>query len=306
MVLSCTNRKRVDPPMHMRLRDLPSGRDRAAAWIHRVESADLGTSADRLYAGEYWVSGSELRRHAQEWFDVEAWVISAGLGLVSAPALICTYAATLSPGHPDSVVQPTDTLSASEQRRSWWAALARWDGPAASGEPRSLAALAGRDPDANMIVCAGADYLDAVHEDLLATQHILRSSEQLLVFGSGGSPPGVGASWITVPGRLRTLLGGSMASTGVRAARRVIDGERLGAARAREVVGRLVESSTPLPIHERKKLNDAEIIEWTQSHLRDYGPWTKSVALREFRSAGLACEQSRFGRLFDVAVETSG
>lgn len=308
VVLSCTNRKRPDPLPHLRLRDLPHGvGDRTNVWIKRVESATSDIRAEDLYAGEYWTSGTSLRGRASEHFDVEAWVISAGIGLVNLSANVCAYGATLGAGHPDSIVDSVlGSQTASEQRRRWWAALARRRGPGIDGDPRTLADLASRDPGASIVVCAGPNYLDAVADDLVAAQANLDSRGRLLVFGSGRAIGDLETSWITVPGRLRTLLGGSMASTAVRAASEVIRETslkgRLDAARARRLIDRLVESSPPLPVHERKKLDDDEILGWVRAHVPSGGDTTKSVALREFRGAGMACEQSRFGRLFELAI----
>lgn len=307
VVLSCTSRKRTNPPPHLRLSDLPQGADRVNVWIGRVEAATLDIRAEDLYAGEYWASGTTLRSRAREHFDVEAWVISAGVGLVSLSANVCAYGATLGTRHPDSVVDcVVGSPTTSQQRRRWWAALAGRRGPGRDGDPRTLASLASRDSDASFVVCAGPNYLDAVADDLVAAQGNLDSTGRLLVFGSGRPVSGLETSWIAAPGRLRTFLGGSMASSAVRAASEVI-GEigpegPLEATRARQLIHRLVESSDPLPVHERKRLDDDEILGWVRAHVLGHGDTTKSVALRDFRGAGMACEQSRFGRLFEMAI----
>jgi hypothetical protein len=309
VVLSCTNRKRAPVAASLRLGSLSGDiEDRAATWIERLEEASFGVEAERLYAGEYWRAGMNLRTLARERSDVDVWVLSAGFGLIGIGQRICPYGATLSAGHADSVVRRTvGSMATSCQRRRWWAALSSWDGPGGDGSRRTLAALAAQDPDASILVCAGQDYLEAVSEDLVQAQNRLACSEHLLVFGSAAPSKALASSWVQVPGRLRTCLGGSLSSTGVRAAMAALDAcpatSQPLASAARRVVGALVESSEGIPAYQRKRLDDHEIEEWIRRHTQGISTPTKSTALRTFRDEGMACEQSRFGQLFDAARE---
>lgn len=308
VVLSCTNRKRAHPPGSLRLGALlGTVEERATAWMKRLDAAYLDVEAERLYAGEYWTAGMALGATAKEKFDMSLWVLSAGFGLIGGSDWICAYGATLGAGHVDSVVGGhAKDGTASGQRRRWWAALSTWDGPVGVTGPRTLSSLAAMDPDAGLVVCAGQDYLDAVTPDLVEAQATLASAEQLVVLGSGSPTSDLAGSWVPVPGRLRTRLGGSMTSTGVRAARALIDalapGDRLLADQARATVSRLVNESDPLPTFDRKRLDDHAVAEWIRVEARRNPLATKSSALRAFRDEGMACEQSRFGRLFATTV----
>jgi len=169
--------------------------------------------------------------------------------------------------------------------------------------------LAARDPLAAIVVCAGRHYLTAVGQDLLGAFTSIGRSPRLLVYGSGVPELGLEPAWVRVPGRLRTRLGGSMVSTSPRAAQATIEAlgptGHLDATRARALVQSLVDSAAPLPRFDRVRLDDQEIIAWIKSDVATHSGATKSRALRMFRSAGMACEQSRFGELFDQAVGAS-
>jgi hypothetical protein len=52
-----------------------------------------------------------------------------------------------------------------------------------------------------------------------------------------------------------------------------------------------------VPRYERKKLSDEEVGEMIASRLAQLPGMSASRLLREFRDAGYACEQSRFGQL---------
>jgi len=306
VVLTCTNRKRRNAAGSLRLGALTgSVEERASAWIDRVSGATLDIEAERLYAGEYWTAGMALRGTARNRFDVRVWVLSAGFGLIGVSQRICAYGATFSSGHPDSVVSHLNGKPV-EQRHEWWTALSAWMGPAGGSGPRTLSALAELDPSASVIVCAGHDYLDAVSQDLLKAQTRLASSQQLVIFGAGPHQLGLAESWVATPGRLRTRLGGSMSSVSVRAARAAVavcpSNAPFLAGAARIVVDALAHVCEPLPTFERKRLDDQDIREWIRGDARINPSATKSSALRRLRDEGMACEQSRFGRLFNTAL----
>src|SRR5258707_1212852 len=81
---------------------------RATAWVERLAS-EVNTPAVRavdLYAGEHWrvaASLPDLVIDAATGTDARLWACSAGYGLIPAHAMVRPYAATLSPGHADSV-----------------------------------------------------------------------------------------------------------------------------------------------------------------------------------------------------------
>ena len=127
-----------------------------------------------------------------------------------------------------------------------------------------------------------------------------------MVFASGTPLAGLERCWITVPGRLRLALGGSLSSTTLRAAIAVLT--ELGTVppdvgRARSIVGTLAATAGELPSFDRRRQCDDMILEWILDHLAEAPNATKTTALRCFRAEGNACEQARFGRLFDDARE---
>lgn len=306
IVLNCTNRKRVPDSGFPRLRDVTGDiQGRVGRWTARIDATAPTLDAADLYAGEYWRAGRDLMDAASLHFNTNLWVLSAGLGLINGRDRVCAYGATLGSSHPDSVIPPGLSGRSRDMRRAWWTAISTWPGPAHAGAPRTLGELAVAGREAVILVCAGPDYIDAVAVDLATASVALVEPSHLLVFASGPPKPGLESSWVQVPGRLRMQLGGSMTSTGPRTARAVIGAYstagRLTPGTARAIVNLLVGSAAPLPQYDRKRLDDQGITEWIISALQADRHATKSPALREFRDQGMACEQSRFGRLFDCA-----
>lgn len=304
IVLSCTARKRASEPGYPRLRSV--GRApvpvRVEQWAALVSTAPRRYVAANLYAGEYWQTGMELASRAKLAGPTEVSVVSAGLGLLGIHDEVPMYSATLGAHHPDSVLSASGSAAHSRMRRQWWDGLTR---AAVLGRhhPRRLIDLA---QHASVMVCVGRSYLDAVAADLVALVERLGDPERVMVFASGTALAGLEECWVTVPGSLRLTLGGSLSSTSPRAAMAVLAG--LGTAppdadTARGIVAKLAATTGELPSFDRRRQCDDMILEWILDHLAEVPKGNKTAALRRFRDEGNACEQARFGRLFDHAWE---
>lgn len=302
-LVACTNRKRYRPAPGLRLRDLDGPVvQRAAEWTDRLESAHRTVTPLDLYTGNSWYIARDLRSTLGD--DCELWAISAGFGLLRASDDIAPYGATLTGGHADSVVRRTDACGGSGVARTWWAALCSWPGVSSqTGGHRAIAAVALAHPDDLLVVCAGRSYVDAMADDLALAAGRLVEPERLIIFGSGECPDSrLQRSWVRVPVRVRRAVGGALNSLFVRVARCTLvdDGPSYAdVPTARAVVDRLAASvERPVEIR-RDRASDEQIAIWITDELHKEEEISKSAALRRFRDSGWACEQSRFGHLFD-------
>ena len=307
VVLSCTARKRAFEPGYPRLRSI--GRayvaERVEQWADLVSTAPCRYVAADLYAGEYWQTGMRLATLAESTGQIRVSVVSAGLGLVGMRDELPMYGATFASRHPDSVLASLDSAMHRQVRRQWWETLTRAE-VLGHRSPQHLVDLAEHGSDRSVIVCIGRSYLDAVAVDLTALVKRLDDPERMMIFAAGAPPAGLEECWITVPGSLRLTLGGSLASTNLRAAVAVLT--ELGtlppnAAKARSIVGALATTAGKLPTFDRRRQCDDLVSDWIVNHLADAPNVSKTAALRRFRDEGNACEQARFGRLFDNARE---
>lgn len=303
VILSCTNRKRTLGRSFVRLRSVDGNIDqRASSWISLMDREPPVGTASGVYVGDYWHSGLALVEAASARFDVSGWVLSAGLGLIELGTDVPPYSATFAPRHPDCVARSADARS---ERRRWWALLSVWPGPSLEMRHRSLRALAVAEPDAAFLLCVGPTYLDAVHDDLLAARNALNSPDQLIVLTSASGNGDLAGSIVRIAGRFRTSVGGSMVSISPRVARAAIEmhdpGIVVNAGTFRGAVERVAASSGDLPRFDRSSRSDEAIRRWISEHRRSLPAATRSSSLRAYRDAGFACEQSRFGRLFENA-----
>jgi hypothetical protein len=278
---------------------------RAERWVDRIATAETPFTVEELYLGEYWQSGQRLLLDASKKFKVVPWVVSAGYGLLGSDDKLSPYGATFATSQADSIPRPWDPVSPSESRRQWWTALTetQWRSSA-----RSITDVVQDRPKDRFLLCIGPSYLDAVRPDLERALALVDPEQQVMVVGSGSPPSGaIGASYVSVPSKLRIHLGGSMNSLCVRAAGHVVRYCKSSPTptSARRSVKRLADQTAELPVVDRRRMSDAEILRWIGDQRSTDPTVSASRLLTRFRAAGFACEQSRFGELFHRKAWTS-
>jgi hypothetical protein len=104
--------------------------------------------------------------------------------------------------------------------------------------------------------------------------------------------------------RLQTHFGGTRRALNARIAAHLLSTGLRGKDKAARHLARLLAEQPPIPCYDRKKQSDREILDIIAKRLV-CGPATSANRmLREFRDAGLACEQHRFIRLYRSVEET--
>ena len=306
LVLSCTNRKRSSELSSPRLGSVAPApvAERAEQWAAVISESPHRYLVSSLYGGEYWQIGMKLAADIGSQFDGQVSVISAGLGLIGIDDEVPVYGATFTNGHPDSVAQDG---APPNFRRRWWNELATVE-QLGFGGPRRLADIATPGADDGVIVCVGRDYLHAVVEDMLELSKQMMDPGRLVIFAAGKPVVGLEDHWVQVPGALRLVLGGSLASTSVHTARAFVHQATtapLEVGNARRLVATLGAGGGDLPKFDRRRASDHEVVDWIVDHISAEPNSNKSLALRAFRDLGFACEQQRFGRLFSKAQDAA-
>lgn len=302
VIVTCTNRKSQPVPDRCHLGSVPFGdiAKRTRDWICRLSDTSHSPpiAARGLYAGEHWTVARRLPDLAGG-ERIRLWACSAGYGLIPADAPLRPYAATFTGGHPDSV--PGGAHGA----RAWWHALSSWEGPS-SGQPRSIRELAAKEPTAGYLLALSAPYLHACQEDIAAAISLTRDPDRFVVVSAGVRDLGLLAD-VMVPAdaRLQALLGGTRQALNARIAAHLLSAGIIGRADASRHLARLLVQQPSVPRYERKKLSDAEVLALIADGLAHTPGASASRLLRQFRDAGYACEQGRFGRLHQLFTENA-
>ena len=303
IVVSCSDRKRHEPPNSLRLGGVPGAslETRAKRWIERLGNRKAPKlNADELYVGEHWAAVRHLRRTARtKGYKASFWVCSAGYGLIPATSLVKPYGATFARGHSDSVGRPSDP---SDREAEWWSVLAAWEGPS-PGSPRNVGDIAWNAPRTPLLLVASPSYVGAMSSDLLAAADVL--AEKLVISSAGAAPSSpLSDHLIRGSARLQSKVGGSKISLNARVANLALT-EANGPFDVSSVEKTLSKMAKKLPdplVFNRTKLSDAQVMGWIRTQLGRNDNLSASRALRRLREQGSACEQKRFGTLFAEAL----
>ena len=93
---------------------------------------------------------------------------------------------------------------------------------------------------------------------------------------------------------LNARIGADLLAAGIR-----------GKDEATAYLARLLAAQPPIPRYDRKKQSDREILDLIAGRLAQVPATSANRLLREFRDAGLACEQRRFSQLYRKVVEAT-
>ncbi|MGC4109606.1 MAG: hypothetical protein QM747_04100 [Nocardioides sp.] len=285
IVVTCTDRKSVQPSLDLQLRSLGAGGldARASAWSRRIDAARSRLPLRSLYRGETWAQVAELERAAERaGFRPHLLVASAGLGLVDAETKAPAYGATFSSGHADSV---GETVYENQQ---WWSAL---------NAPKHAidSALAGP-----TVLILSKTYADAMAPALAA----ITGRRDVLVFG--GSNAIAASARIPADLGLRRALGGTANSLNLRTARAWFDllpHPDIALYRQHPKWAAWVSDTRQSDHYDRTPLSDAALESYVQRVRTEDPTISRSRALRLLRDSGLACEQKRFAQLFESSQE---
>lgn len=248
-----------------------------------------------LYAGEHWRVAETLPGLIA---DASLWVCSAGYGLIPDTAMVHPYAATLSPGHADSVPGGRQNAVA------WWQSLADWRGPDLRA-PRTIERLVRSAPNASFLLVLSATYLQACSDDIEEAANAVANQDGFMIVSAGSRPTGrLGHLLLPTDARLQSYLGGARGVLNVRLAADLLARGLTGRAVAKKYLTRLLDSQPEIKRYDRRKLTDDEVTDWIRGALQRSPRAKASPLLTEFRATGLACEQGRFKELHRVLVES--
>jgi hypothetical protein len=294
VVTICASRKTIPAEALKRAVSLPVGPQKAieTAWLERLASQSPSVSAQDLYQGR----GFALAREAARIVGSPLFVVSAGLGLVAATHSVPSYGLTVSKGQSDSIgSRVTDSFDVV----AWFSAL--MSGPY-SLKWTDISAAPGR-----ILLCLTRPYAAMVGESLLKLSAADQS--RLRIFGAAIAevlPLEFRRNVVPYDSRLDTIFPGTRADFSPRALRHFVglnlSSDRLDRdADFAAVEAALKNAKEPERII-RARRSDEEISELISVRLGSQGGIARILrALRQ--EDGIACEQSRFSRLYRDVVQ---
>ena len=293
LITNCAATKRITAGEPVLLRKWSgSVRQRFHWWRNAIEKQVPTTEARDCYAGDAWCQAIATEKVSPS--RSKLWVISAGLGLLSADEAISNYSATFVNNEPDSVAPD---LSG---KTDWWNLLVEWRRELTG--IGCITDLAIANPKSVFIVSISSSYFSVVKDDLISARKALASPDQLLVISAGTRPvTALGNSLLPIDARFENLVGGARATLNARMLRHIVEENRHGRIRASQISEYLSAIATTLDSprsFERRPLADKQIATFIQKQSRSVPRFSASALLRILRDHGLACEQKRFNRIY--------
>jgi hypothetical protein len=302
LVVSCSNRKRYETAPGLAVRELVGSdvRTRLQTWRGRLKTVRAEEyPAAELYMGEHWSVVRDIPSDASDrGWNVRLWICSAGYGLIQPNTVIKSYQATFASGTEDSVAkEPTGRKAA----QTWWTGVCSYSFSGKQPFPRSFEALARAYPRTPLIVALSADYLHAVERDLLTVlQHsFFQRYLSIISCGTDSQHSSWNNNLLPCDGGLSGSLGGTFTSLNARVAR-FLFGFHANAGPTVDRLATLVGSieKRTAPPQPRTPQSDLEVARYIREGLKKTPSVSKTKLLEEFRAAGKACEQKRFGELY--------
>ena len=160
------------------------------------------------------------------------------------------------------------------------------------------------DPAAVFMFVLSKSYLRACGADIAAACEYIADLDRLLIVSSGARLQGNLADFaVPADARLQAHFGGTRRALNARIGAHLISTGIRSREEATRYLARLLAAQPPIRRYDRKKQSDREIINIISDRLAQAPTTSPNRMLREFRDAGLACEQHRFTRRYRSAVE---
>jgi hypothetical protein len=307
LVSSCTHRKKLAPSQELLARTLPESSLLALAqeWTRRLSLADKKIPARDLYAGRAF---TEVLA-AKDASNADLYVISAGLGLLEVSQHVPAYSLTVVGADEDNVLSKVSGERV--KPKQWWAALS-----SALGRERPLTSLIEESKDHLFVFALPSTYLDLVAEDIAGVT--ANAAKRIRIVGlpslAKAIPKSLASNLIAYDERLEATnsgMAGTRSDFPQRAARHFVtsvlsspnsatDSAQSHAVRASEFLAGFERPQIP----SRERHSD----DMLKNVIRGMWPETQGRVTNGLRllrrGRGIACEQSRFKRLFwEVASE---
>ena len=300
LITTCTNRKRALVPPSLQASSLDQGPqdDVFREWRTRLAQNPSVDKASSIYCGRAFREAVK----ACEELSAPLWIISAGLGLLLEEQEIPAYSLTINPSGPDSILKKIQGDRFSPGR--WWEEI-----NLLRGSSRPISRLVEDNPNALLLIAFSQSYARLVQADLLSLsdQHLRR----VRLIGLALKP--------LLDPRLQDLVmpyderfdGPDGSNIGTRSdfAQRAMrhfatellpDSGRNEPQLHARLVMEFLSARTYRAIPVRKRLSDQEIIDLIIHDWPICGGNCSNM-LRAIRQHGVACEQSRFQKLYKSA-----
>ncbi len=300
LITTCTKRKRIPIPPSLRASSLRQDTQHnvLCEWHTRLAQNPPTGKASSIYCGRAFREACETSREN----SAPLWIISAGLGFLPEGEMIPPYSLTISASNPDSI--QTKIRGARFSPSMWWREI-----NVLRGAQNPISRLIADNPSTLFVIALSQPYVALIQDDILslsdpyirrirliglALTPVLHSRLQEMVMpyderfdGPDGNNVGTRSDFAQRAMRhfATEIIRNSQKSDPITHA---------------EQVRHFLSDRPRREIPVRRRLSDREIMDVIVK-VRASSGGNCSNMLRLVRKKGIACEQSRFQRLYKIA-----
>lgn len=304
VITNCTNRKRgvVITSLSASSLDVGTVDDVAAQWIERLKNAIAPKVARNTYCGR---SFREAESSAIS-LNAPLYIVSAGLGVVESNSAVPVYNLTVSTGTSNTI---SNRIIGTTTPQSWWSTISK-----GTRFGSSLLDVLAKHPNDLILIALSRPYIEMIHHELL--QIAPNQGRRLRFFGKNLDnvlPALLSNNWMPYDDRLDFAgigCSGTQADFAQRSLRHFVgrvlpDASNDSCAEAhRTAVLTTLENLEVRKAEKRTRIDDVGI----DAAIRDnweHGKGQSSALLRILRhEIGIACEQSRFRKIYHAIKKT--
>lgn len=305
LITTCTNGKRSNGHNALNLADYSAGQISSSilvkSWCSALHQALLTSKTivvEDLYKGGHWSTAKQMI----ELYNLDLWVLSAGLGLLHSKQKVVPYNATFSSGYPESIPLFSKEYNGRSFYRSWWKGLTE-NSPFKDANHPTISALMQNRPCEFFIICGSPDYISAIEVDLMnGIEYLKDPQKQLLIITSKGVSPRLSQYLLKTDNKIAKYLGCNMLMLNIGLARHFVGiftekNEKNFRLLANQLGNEFEKLPEVLTIKGIKR-TPIEVESFILSLMKKHTSLSATKALREFRDSGNSFEEKRFRQIF--------
>ncbi|MGV6830570.1 MAG: hypothetical protein ACWA5P_03285 [bacterium] len=257
-------------------------------WSRNLRKVSIDTIKARdLYQGVSWSTTLDVEESFSKTMDTTLLIASAGHGLINANDKISPYACTFSKGHKDSVY---NFINVRNVTKFWW-------------KKTNKMTISKFEQDAYFFIFVSSEYIIAMEnfiEELISIY-----GEKVFVLSSSQTKfsKNIEKNIIKFDTKFNSFEAGTLTTLSQRCMRWLSNEINAGKvslelSSMKEHVETFLSTLKPYKIKVGKQLNDKELIKMIKKQIKNKQIGSATQGLKDLRSNGFACEQTRYGKFF--------
>lgn len=294
IISSCTNNKKQPSNHSLNIESFDTDmklNDMIKIWNKNISDKKNSTyKANKLYKGGSWKATKKTHEILSTIFKTNLYITSAGHGLIHEETNICSYNSTFAPSTANSI---SKFINESNKKANtiWWNSINKFDFKIFTS-------------DSIFFIILPHDYLLAVEETIYTL--IKDYNENVFIFTANkhSIPSFMQKNIIKFDSRFNNFQSGVISNMLQRAVlwlanEIVIKNIKISHNALQNHIESEMQQYDNFTMPIRVKLSEEEIIEKIKNMILNDHITSASKGLKVFRNNGYACEQNRFGKLFN-------